>query len=256
MRWCWKLLVASNLLCTACGPIAKLPPLAPEDIEAERRKQEIDHIRDYFAQRNRLHNVAFRIRAANRDQCKNRTWSEIGLEAGTVESLPKKYRSLAQEALSVSWTQATVLSVADTSPAAIARIKTGDHLLTFNNEAVPRFGTARWIADFVRTNGDRPIQILIRRGGADEIRTVSPVPACAIPVHLITDSTPNAFTTGDRIVIHSSLLRIARTDAQLAMVVGHELAHANLGHLTSSEPTSFLERPADLSSMLVWPPDK
>ena len=134
MRWCWKLLVASNLLCTACGPIAKLPPLAPEDIEAERRKQEIDHIRDYFAQRNRLHNVAFRIRAANRDQCKNRTWSEIGLEAGTVESLPKKYRSLAQEALSVSWTQATVLSVADTSPAAIARIKTGDHLLTFNNE--------------------------------------------------------------------------------------------------------------------------
>ena len=49
------------------------------------------------------------------------------------------------------------------------------------------------------------------------------MPACVIPVHLITDSTQNAFTTGDRIVIHSSLLRIARTDAQLPMVVGHEL---------------------------------
>jgi predicted Zn-dependent protease len=35
----------------------------------------------------------------------------------------------------------------------------------------------------------------------------------------------------DRIVVHSSILRIARTDAQLALVLGHELAHANLGHL-------------------------
>ncbi|MGB9412787.1 MAG: M48 family metalloprotease, partial [Pseudolabrys sp.] len=33
------------------------------------------------------------------------------------------------------------------------------------------------------------------------------------------------------IVIHSSILRIAHTDAQLALVLGHELAHANLGHL-------------------------
>ena len=64
-----------------------------------------------------------------------------------------------------------------------------------------------------------------------EIRTITTVKACAIPVELITDSSPNAFTTGDRIVIHSSILRIAHTDAQLALVLGHELAHANLGHL-------------------------
>ena len=242
MRWCWKLLVASNLLCTVCGPIAKLPPLAPEDIEAERREQEIDQIRDYFAQRNRRHDVAFRIRAANRDQCKNLTWAEIGLEAGSVESLPKKYRAFAHEALSVSWTQASVLSVAETSPAAIARIKPGDHLLTFNNEAVPRSCTAGWIANFVRNNGERPIEVLIRRDGVDEFRTVTPVPACVIPVHLITDSTQNAFTTGDRIVIHSSLLRIARTDAQLAMVVGHELAHATLGHLDKQKANELLGR--------------
>ena len=85
--------------------------------------QQIDQIRDYFAQLSRLDNVAFRIRVANRDDCKNRAWAQIGLNAGTVASLPRKYRSFTHEALSVSWTQATVLSVAETSPAAAAGIK-------------------------------------------------------------------------------------------------------------------------------------
>src|SRR5262249_27789498 len=187
-----------------------------------------------------LHNVAFRIRAANRDACSNRASAEIGLEAGTIESLPREYRSFAHEALSVSWTQATVLSVADTSPAAVAGIKPGDHVLTFNNEAVPRSGTRGWIAHFVRDNGERPIRVLIRRNGVDDIRMLSPVLVCSTPVQLTTDPVPNAFTTGDKIVIHSSLLRMARTDAQLALVVGHELAHVTLGHLDKQKANELL----------------
>ncbi len=175
--------------------MSKLPPLATDDVEAERRKQQIDQIRDYFAQIGRLHSVAFRLRVANSDDCKSWAWAQIGLDAGTAASLPRKYRSFVHEALAVSWNQATVLSVAETSPAAAAGIKPGDHLLTFNN--VP----------------------------------VTPVKACAIPIELATDPTLNAFTTDDGIVVYSSLLRLARTDAQLALIIGHELAHANLGHL-------------------------
>jgi Zn-dependent protease with chaperone function len=240
VRWRFDLLFLSGMLCAACGPISKLPPLASDDIEAERRKQQIDQIRDYVAQRSRLNNVAFRIRAANRDDCKNRSWAQIGLEAGTIESLPRKYRSFAHEALAVSWTQATVLSVADRSPAAIAGIRPGDHLLTFNNEAVPRSDTARWIGDFVRNSGERPIQVLVRREGTEQMRTVTPVVACAILIELITDAALNAFTTGDKIVVHSSLLRIANTDAQLAMIVGHELAHVTLGHLEKQRANRLL----------------
>ncbi|MGA8928874.1 MAG: M48 family metalloprotease [Pseudolabrys sp.] len=228
MRWRSTLLVASGLLCVACGPISKLPPLVSEEVEAGRRKQQVDHIRDYFAQRARLNNVAFRIRVANNLDCRNRS-TQIGLDAGTVPSLPRKFRSYSQEAL--SWTQATVISVAETSPATAAGIKPGDHLMTFNNEAVPRTDTSAWISHFVDNNGEQPIRVLVRRDGVDEIRTITTVKACAIPVELITDSSPNAFTTGDRIVIHSSILRIAHTDAELALVLGHELAHANLGHL-------------------------
>ncbi len=127
-----------------------MPPLPSGEVETERRKEQTDQIRDYFAQLSRLDNVSFRIRVANRKDCKDRTSAQIGLNAGTVASLPRKYRSYSHDALSVSWTQATVLSVAETSPAASAGIKPGDHLLTFNNEPLPRYRTARWIGDFVR----------------------------------------------------------------------------------------------------------
>jgi len=63
------------------------------------------------------------------------------------------------------------------------------------------------------------------------MHTIVPVKACAIPIELQIDSSINAFTTDDRIVVSSSILRAARTDAQLALIVGHELAHANLAHL-------------------------
>jgi len=217
-----------------------LPPLPSDEVEAERRKEQIDQIRNYFAQLSRLHNVAFRLRVANRDDCKNRAWAQIGLDAGTVASLPRKYRSFTHEALSVSWTQATVLSVADTAPAAAAGIRPGDRLLTFNNEPVPHLKTAGWISGFVRENGERPIQILVRRDGFDEMHTVTPVKACAIPIELKSDSSTNAFTTEYGIIIHSSILRIARTDAQLALVIGHELAHANLGHLRKQQANQVL----------------
>jgi Zn-dependent protease with chaperone function len=233
-------LVASGLLCTACGPVSKLPPLPSAEVEIERRKQQIDQIRDYFAQLHRLDNVSFRIRVANREDCKDRAWAQIGLSAGTVASLPRKYRSFSHEALSVSWTQATVLSVAETSPAAKAGIKPGDHLLTFNNEPVPRTGTAKWIGAFVRHNGEQPIRVLVRRDGGDDMYTVVPVNACTIPIELRTDSEINAFTTDDEIVVHSSILRLAHTDAQLALVVGHELAHSNLGHLSKQRTNAIM----------------
>ncbi len=240
MRLRLNFLIASYLLCAACGPISKLPPLPSDEVEAEVWKQQIDQVRDYFSQLGRLHNVAFRIRVANRDDCKDWAWAQMGLDAGTVASLPRKYRSFGQEALSVSWTQATVLSVADKSPAAAAGIKPGDHLLTFNNEPVPSSQTAGWIGGFVRNNGEQPIQILIRRNGVDEIHTVTPVKACAIPIELVTDSAANALTSDDRIVVQSGVLRLAHTDAQLALVVAHELAHANLGHLTKQRTNEVL----------------
>src|SRR6185312_1451166 len=105
---------------------------------------------------------------------------------------------------------------------------------------VPPKSTVEWIGGFVRTNGEKPIQVLVRHNGIDEMRTVIPVIACAIPIDLQIDPSVNATTTDDGIIISSRILRTARTDAELALVIGHELAHANLGHLNKRQANAAI----------------
>ena len=100
----WSVLIASVWLCAACaGPSTNVPALAPDDATAERRQQETAHLRDYYAQLHRLDTVAFRIRTANRADCKESVAAQIGLYAATPQSLPRKYKSLSAEALKLTW---------------------------------------------------------------------------------------------------------------------------------------------------------
>jgi beta-barrel assembly-enhancing protease len=227
----WSVAYACLVLCAACvGPSANFPALPADDVAAERRRQEIAQLRDYYAQLHRLDSVAFRIRTANSADCKGWVTGHIGLLAVTPRSLPRKFQSFSAEALNLRWARATVVSVVEGSPAAAAGIVKGDELMTFNNELVPVTGTTRWIGDFLLANGDKPIQVVLKRDGVDRTLELKPTIGCAIPVRLEIAADANAFTDFSKIVIHSGILRLARSDDQLAVVVGHELAHVNMDH--------------------------
>lgn len=224
-------------LAAACAPVASLPPLPQDEVAAESRRQQVAQIRDYYGQLHRLDTVAFRLRTANRLDCKDWIAPQIGLFAATPRSLPRKYQSFAAEALALSWARATVISVVEGSPAAKAGIMAGDELTVFNNEPVPVSGT---MADFLKSNGERPVQVGFRRDNVLRSATVDPVIGCAIPINLVATDEVNAFASDSRIVINSAMLKLARTDAQLAVIVGHELAHSNLGHLDKRKINSAL----------------
>ena len=218
-------------MCAACaGPVTSLPPLPKDAVEAERRSQQIAQIKDYFARLSRVDSVAFRIRTANRADCKQSVSAQIGLYAVTPQSLPHKYRSYSAEALNLTWQRPTAISVVDGAPAAQAGIVAGDEIVAFDGEPTPVNGTPGWIADWLRHNGEKPVRVDLRHEGADRTVTVTPVMGCAIPINYVTADEVNAFTDGSRIVINSAIVNLTRTDAELAVIIGHELAHANLGH--------------------------
>jgi hypothetical protein len=209
--------------------MARLPDLPPDDVAAEQRRQQIAQMRDYYGQLARVDNVAFHIRVANRNSCKRAT-PQIGLHAATARSLPRRYRSYSSEALGVSWTTPTAISVADRSPAAIPANAPREQIQSIDNKPLAATGPEKWIARWLVRHGGRPIQVLVRRDGIDAVRTVYPVMACAIPIRFVSNPTPNAYTDSTQIVIHSGILRVARGDPELALVIGHELAHVNMGH--------------------------
>ncbi|HVZ54107.1 MAG TPA: M48 family metallopeptidase [Pseudolabrys sp.] len=235
------LAVATALLGAACsGPVSNLPPLDESAVKAERHLEQVAQIKDYFAQLHRVDSVAYRIRVANRTDCKDNVAAQIGLDALTPQSLSPKYRSYAADALKLSWERPTAVSVAEGSPAAQAGIAAGDEIIAFDGELIPVEGTPGWIADWLRRNGEKPVEINLRRQGSDRTATVTPVIGCAIPIKYVTADAANAATDGDRIVISSAIVSLAQTDAQLAVIIGHELAHANLGHLRKRSFNAFI----------------
>src|SRR5690242_7527973 len=188
-------------------------------------------MRSYYAAVHRVDTVAFRLRVANETFCKERVSAQIGLYAVTPRSLPKHFRSFAAEALDLTWARPTVISVADGSPAAHAGIRDHDEIIALNGELIPVTRTAGWMGGWLKANGEKPVRVDLRRDGADRSVTVTPVMACSIPVGYVVNDEANAFTTDRGITIYSGILALAKTDAQLATVIGHEMAHANLGHL-------------------------
>jgi Zn-dependent protease with chaperone function len=225
-------LVASALIGAQCAmPISRLPQLPQDEIDAELRKQQIAHMREYYGQIHRVDTVAFRIRTANVADCGARVSAQIGLYAATPQSLPRRYRSYAREALDITWARSTAISVVDGSPAARAGIVKGDEITALNGELIPVTGTDDWITRWLLRNGLKPVEATIRRDGDDRTVTIAPVMGCAIPVVYAAAEDVNAYTDGEKIVVYAGMLDIAKTDAQLALIIGHELAHANLGHI-------------------------
>lgn len=73
---------------------------------------------------------------------------------------------------------------------------------------------------------DRRVQEVGRR-----IAAVSPQPDWDWQFTLIEDDEPNAFALpGGKVGVHTGLFRVAENDAQLAAVIGHEVAHAIARH--------------------------
>lgn len=221
-------------------PEAKLPDLPKEDVAAEQRQQQITQLRKYYSELHRVDSVAFRIRTANVADCGNRIAAQIGLFAATARSLPRKYHSYSAEALSVGWRRPTASSVVEGSPAAQAGLIAGDEIIALNGELIPAYGTARWMTHWIAANGTAPVRVDSRRDGVHRSVSVTPVMGCSIPINYRVDEVANASASDAQIIINSGFLAITQSDAELAMVIGHELAHSTLGHLDKKRWNNLL----------------
>jgi len=223
--------IAVALTLAGCAiPVSKLPELPADVVAAEQRREQIAQLRKYYGELHRVDSIAFRLRTANVADCKDWVSAQIGLYAATPRSLPRKYQSYTAEALNIGWMRPTAISVAEDSPAAKAGIVAGDEIIALNGELIPLWGTAGWMGGWLKANGVKPVEVAVRRDGADRVVTVTPVMGCAIPITYIVDADANASASDTKITINTGIVALAETDAQLALVIGHEMAHSNLGH--------------------------
>lgn len=58
----------------------------------------------------------------------------------------------------------------------------------------------------------------------------------ALPIYVVDSPIVNAYNDGKKIVIYTALIDQARNWDEVALVIGHEIAHGMLGHLLDTPP--------------------
>ena len=158
-----------------------------------------------------------------------------------------------------------VLTVLAGTPAARAGLVAGDVLLAVNGRPLPTGASVAAVAKrekwrSLADEAEAELEAALRRGPADlkvlrEGREIplrlGSVPACLGRVRLARSTQVNAFATGRTVVMTLAMLRFLRSDDELAVVLGHELAHNIFGHPATRDEEGIL-RGLGIKASAAW----
>ena len=212
-------------LLTGCASLStRLPDVNFKDIEAEQIRQEVAVFQDLTQYTARLHKVAAPILLANTELCK-KTNPVIGVKTHTLKSYSKPLRQAAKRELGASYIP-KIIFVEAGSPAEKAGLKRGDIMLGPDGLPVAKFNQAvlNPVAGIKQT-------LRYEHQGAEYETKLTPVQSCAYSVRLSSSPVINAFANGKTITITTGMMDFTKTDSELALIIGHELAHNTMRHI-------------------------
>lgn len=232
------LLAAPALLIASCAaPGAYAPqqqPLSTSSNNASDRSVRLspEVAKIALADNRRLVRVGERILFAGAPLCGSRTVSAIGFRAWNAWSLGTRGRPILRKLFGLT-DIITVRAVGDQTPASRAGLKTGDQILAIGGLKTPVGPTS--IRDSIRraralNAAGATYPIAIRRDGANKTLLVAPAARCAYTYSLLGSSIINAGADGVRVYFTRGMMRFVKSDLELAVVFGHEVAHNLLGH--------------------------
>ncbi|HEX8224750.1 MAG TPA: M48 family metallopeptidase [Allosphingosinicella sp.] len=158
-----------------------------------------------------------------------------------------------------------VLTVMADTPAARAGLVAGDILLAVNGRALPSGASVaaepkreKWrrLADEAEDEieaalRDGPAELRVLRQGREVQLRLGSIPACLGRVRLARSTQVNAFATGRSVVMTLAMLNFLRSDDELAVVLGHELAH-NIFHHRAMRSEEGILRGLGIKPSAVW----
>ncbi|RMF20579.1 MAG: hypothetical protein D6760_11255 [Deltaproteobacteria bacterium] len=236
----WRPAAAGSALLVAmvaagCGPQLRSPVLPDAAVEQERIKQQ-ELALELFEQRfQRLLNVSGRLRVRGADLCGEGTAPYFGVEWFSLEAFGEGFRSVAERRYGAGDT-VRVFAVAAGSPAEAAGVRRGDVLVSVDGRpySAPR-QALEWLASWK----DASLPLELRRDGRVRSVVLHGVRACRYRVELVHSDDVNAFADGNRVGITTGMMRFVESDDELALVVGHEIAHNVLGHVRRRQANSL-----------------
>lgn len=234
MRIVISAFTAGLLALGACTPQTKVPEISSAAELAEIEKQKELALREMVETEQRLHAIGHRILQGAVSLCEDRRY-DIGVMLWSETSVKEEWQSVAKSAYGLD-RQVVVAAVAPTSPAADAGLEPGDEFRRIGAWAVPQdmddpAKLGGKLRELIKDGA--PADLIVLRDGARQALTVTPREVCDYTVALRDDAQVNAFADGDNVIVTKGMMDFARSDQEIAVVVGHELAHNAMGHIDS-----------------------
>jgi hypothetical protein len=147
-------------------------------------------------------------------------------------SYPKEVQELVGVASGIS-DSGKILAIAPRSPAERAGLREGDVILSLGPAEMPRgekFPRAFERAFARHVKEDVPLSIKVYRGGSFLDYVLTPGSVADIQANLIKSDQVNAYASGKNVMVTSRMMEFAKSDSQLGLIIGHEIAHMIMNH--------------------------
>lgn len=228
------LLIVLLLSVAACGP-KSLPPLIEQGkVNEEQKRQQEIIITDYVDKLSRVERVAYRLLTANTQFCADDLGYMLGMTALASGDVFSHYREAAAFFLKVAG-RPRVIAVVPGGPADMAGVKVGDEIQDVDGKPC---ADANDLARAARAG--QPLRLALRRGLEPLQAVVTPARSCSYTVKFLSRQEINAMAYRDTIFIFMGMAKFAATDEDMAVVMGHELAHITMEHMKSKMTNSIL----------------
>lgn len=236
--WFPHVLLVLVLALAACGRKTLAPGVDPTATAQEQELQREMFVSKLDGQIVRLENLSSKIAASNLQFCRSqgKTLKTLGLFPIHYEAMPdgRKWATAYEKVLGASPDALTVLMVTSGGPAERAGLRRGDALLAVNEQKLD-VGTRKnvltsWsLPHREAQKGD--VTIRFRRDGKEFEATVVPEEVCSSIFVVAWSNTVNAFADGRAVYVFQGMMDYAKTDDELALILGHEMAHNVMGHV-------------------------
>lgn len=227
------LIVAIGL--PACGPELRRPAIEAAAVDRETERQMEMAMELWFHRKERLQRVAWRLATRGAPLCDKTVEPGFGLGWISSDSLPERFRGVARKSFGID-SKLRVHGIVPGSPAARAGLEDGDEIVSVGGHAVAS------LEDMARVwsglSGNRVSLTVLTVGGKSRVE-LKGVERCAYPVRLDLSDAINAFADGKAVGITTGMMRFVESDDELALVVGHELAHNVSGHVAKQQTNTL-----------------
>lgn len=217
------------------SPVVQEVDISEELKESEQLKQMKMFLSSHMENISRLNRISYPILLAGVPECDQRVLNNLGMNYLSAELYGEEYNQ-AYSHLYGSEELLTIHAIAGSS-AEKAGILTGDKLVKIHDkEFSNKKNDLKTLFKFLTTEIEpsSPVPVHIKRDHEYLTLNVVPEVTCNYPTLIINNSAVNAFADGDSIYVTQGMMDFA-SDNELALVVGHELAHNNMGHITKKK---------------------